>query len=49
MKINDIPGRFIYNGNDFVFEQGEFNKFGSNLLRIEDFITKLNNNYYHNK
>lgn len=46
MKINGIPGRFIYNGNDFVFEKGEFNQKGSNLLRVEDFIKKIEQNYY---
>lgn len=46
MKINDVPGRYILNNNDFIFEQGEFNRFGSNLLRVEDFIKKLEHNYY---
>lgn len=47
MKIENIPGRYISQNNSFVFEQGEFNKFGSNLLRVEDFVEKLNNGYYH--
>jgi len=46
MKINEIPGRFTFQNNDFVFEKGEFHSFGSNLLRVEDFIDKLKNNYY---
>ncbi len=46
MKINNIPGRFIYQNNDFVFEEGEFNVCNSNVLRVKDFISKLTNNYY---
>jgi len=46
MKINNVPGRYVYVNETFVFEEGEFNKFGSNLLRVEDFINKLNQNYY---
>jgi glutathione synthase/RimK-type ligase-like ATP-grasp enzyme len=49
MKINGIPGRYILENGDFIFEEGEFNKYGSNLLRVEDFIHKLNDNYYLNK
>lgn len=41
MRVNDIPGRFVFNETDFVFEAGEFNRLGSNLLRVEDFIKKL--------
>ncbi len=42
MKINDRPGRYIYSEkNGFVFEEGEFNRFGSKLLFVEDFISKL--------
>jgi len=41
MYINNIPGRFVFKNNDFVFEEGIFNRHGSNLLRIEDFIEKL--------
>ena len=48
MKIKEKPGRFIFNNGDFVFEEGEFNKFGSNLLRVKDFIYKLKHNYYRN-
>ncbi|MBS9767578.1 MAG: hypothetical protein KGV44_08565 [Flavobacteriaceae bacterium] len=42
MYINDVPGRYVWNGKDYVFEEGEFNKFGSRLLRVEDFIKKIN-------
>jgi hypothetical protein len=46
MKINDIPGRFIFNGKDFIFEEGEFNQLGSNLLRVKDFVSKIVQGYY---
>lgn len=46
MKINGIPGRFILKNGEYIFEEGEFNKFGSNLLRVEDFVNKLNQSYY---
>ncbi len=46
MRINDIPGRFIFKDQDFIFEEGEFNKFNSNLLRVEDFVHKLNSGFY---
>lgn len=46
MKIDDKPGRYTFINNDFIFEEGEFNNFGSNLLRVEDFIHKLNEGYY---
>jgi glutathione synthase/RimK-type ligase-like ATP-grasp enzyme len=46
MKINDIPGRFVLENGNFIFEEGEFNRFGSNILRVEDFINKLKLGYY---
>lgn len=46
MRINDIPGRYVFKNDNFVFEKGEFNRFGSNLLRVEDFCNKLNSGYY---
>jgi len=46
MKINDVPGRFIFINNNFVFEAGEFNACNSNILRVKDFICKLTNDYY---
>ncbi|MBE7688660.1 hypothetical protein F6A46_10510 [Tenacibaculum finnmarkense genomovar ulcerans] len=33
MYIDGIPYSYIWNGNDFVLEEGEFNQFGSRLLR----------------
>lgn len=41
MKINDFPGRFVYMNNNFEFEEGEYNTYNSNLLRVKDFIDKL--------
>mgnify|MGYP003793132593 CR=1 FL=1 len=46
MKINEVSGRYQYINEKFVFEEGEFNRFGSNLLRVEDFIEKIESNYY---
>ena len=41
MKIDDVPGRYVYKNGEFVFEKGEFNTFGSNRLKIEHFIQML--------
>ena len=43
LRINNVPGRFILKNNEFIFEEGEFNVFGSGLLRVENFIEILNN------
>ena len=41
MKINRTPGRFVFQDNTFNFEEGEFHRHGSNLLRVEHFLQKL--------
>ena len=42
MKIDGKPGRYVYSEREgFVFEEGEFNRYGSKLLFVEDFINKL--------
>lgn len=41
MKINNIPGRYIYDDGEFVFEEGEFNTNGSMDLRVQDFVSQL--------
>lgn len=46
MKINNVPGRFVESNGEFTFEAGEFHTFGSNYLRVTDFITKLSSGYY---
>lgn len=46
MKINGVPGRFIYQNDEFIFEEGEFYGCNSNLLRVEDFLNKIKSNYY---
>ncbi len=46
MRVNGKPGRYIYKDNDFHFEEGVFNQFGSCLLRVQDFVTKLNEGFY---
>lgn len=43
MYIDGKPGRFWWNGQDYEFQEGEFNLFGSRLLRVEDFIQQLKN------
>lgn len=41
MYIDGIPGRYVLKKGTFVFEEGEFNKFFNNLLRVEHFIELL--------
>lgn len=41
MYIDGVAYRYIWNGNDFVLEEGKFNQFGSRLLRVKDFVTLL--------
>lgn len=44
MKVDGVPGRYVYSeGKGFVFEPGEFNRCGSKLLFVEDFVNKLSN------
>jgi hypothetical protein len=38
MSINGHHGRYVYKDGDFVFEEGDFNVFGSTKLKIENFI-----------
>ena len=49
LRVNNKPGRYKYINNNWIFEEGEYNRFGSCLLRVEDFVMKLNNKYYNNK
>lgn len=44
MYIDDKPGRYKYINEEFVFEEGFFNTFGSNRLKIEHFIDILTKN-----
>ena len=48
MFINGNPGRFIYDkdSKEYIFEQGYFNKYGSNLLRVKHFYELLSSSYY---
>lgn len=42
MKINGVKGIYEYSEEfGFKFKEGEFHKYKSNLLRVEDFIRKL--------
>jgi len=42
MYIDDVPGRFIYKDNDFVFEKGEFCNNKCWDLRVEDLKKLIN-------
>lgn len=45
MKVDNRPGRFVYSEDKgFVFEEGEFNRIGSKLLFVADFVKKLKRN-----
>ena len=44
MSIDGHHGRYVYKDGDFVFEEGDFNVFGSNKLKIEHFINILSIN-----
>lgn len=44
MSIDGIHGRYNYKDGDFIFEEGDFNVFGSTKIKIEDFITILTSN-----
>ena len=41
MSIDGHHGRYVYRDGDFVFEEGDFNVFGSTLLKIEHFVQLL--------
>lgn len=41
MYIDGKPGRYRYVDGDFVFEKGLFNTFGSNRLKLENFVEIL--------
>lgn len=42
MSIDGHHGRYVYKDGDFIFQEGDFNVFGSTKLKIEDFIRILN-------
>lgn len=41
MRVDGVPGRFLYQNDQFVFEEGVFNQHGSHLLRVLDFLDIL--------
>lgn len=41
MMIDGVHGRYVWRDGDFHFEEGDFNVFGSNKLKIEHFIEIL--------
>lgn len=49
-EVNGVGGKIEYRDGDFVFVEGEdFFKWNGNVLRVRDFVNKLNTNYYDNK
>lgn len=43
MKVDEIPGRFLFSNGNFNFDAGEFHQHGSNLLRVKRFVELLQN------
>jgi glutathione synthase/RimK-type ligase-like ATP-grasp enzyme len=41
MYIDGVPGRFVLKDDEFVFEAGRWNRFGSYLLRVEHVLELL--------
>lgn len=46
MSIDGHHGRYVYKDGDFVFEEGDFNVFGSTKLKIEHFVHLLSKKNY---
>jgi len=45
--VNNVPGRIIEKDGDFEFEEGKnFFVWNSNVLRVRDFVDKINSGYY---
>ena len=43
MCIDGHHGRYVYKDGEFIFEEGDFNVFGSTKIKIEHFIQLLSN------
>ena len=41
MYINGVPGRYYFKNNKFIFEEGDFTKYQSYLLRVKHFVKIL--------
>ncbi|MBE0641904.1 MAG: hypothetical protein IH599_07700 [Bacteroidales bacterium] len=41
MRVDGLPGRYLYEDGSFRFEEGVFNQHGSHLLRVLDFASML--------
>ena len=41
MCVDGHHGRYVYKNGDFVFEEGDFNVYGSTRLKIENFVQLL--------
>ncbi len=49
-EVDGTGGKIEYRDGDFVFVEGEdFFKWNGNVLRVKDFINKINSHYYDNK
>ena len=45
--VNNVSGRIIEQNEEFIFEEGsDFFRYNSNVLRVKDFVDKLNLGYY---
>lgn len=44
MFIDGIPGRYVYQNGEYLFERGYFNICGSRLLRVKHFVEMLSGN-----
>lgn len=41
MSVNGRHGRYVWNGKEYLFEEGDFNIYGSTKLKLDDFVMKL--------
>ena len=41
MSIDGVHGRYVWRDGDYHFEEGDFNTFGSNRLKLEHFVKLL--------
>lgn len=47
--VDGVPGRIVENDGVFTFEKGDdFFKYNSNVLRVKDFVQKIESGYYNN-
>ena len=44
--VDGKPGRYLWNGSGYEFQEGHFNRHGSCLLRVEHFLKMLREDSY---